>query len=122
MFIEALSIHHRRCGMQIIKGCVLGGLMLCASLSSVYAAEGASKQIQNLNKQLQSQMKTMQETQQKQIQTLNELLQTQMKDMQSKFQVQIKGMNNDMNKRMEAMQKELQAQIKQVHEEIQKVQ
>ena len=92
--------------MRKITGYALGGVLLCASLSPAYAAAavGASDQIQNLNKQLQSQMKTMQETQQKQMQMLNKQHQKQMKDMQDAFQSQMKGMNKDMNKRMETMQ------------------
>lgn len=110
--------------MRIITGCIAGSVMLCVSFTPVYAkaAMGASEQIQNLNKQLQSQMKTMQETQQKQMQMLNKQLQKQMKDMQSGFQAQMKDMNNNMNKRMELMQKQLQDQIKQVYKTTQKIQ
>ena len=108
--------------MRIMKGCLLSGLILCAGVSSAYAAPGASKQIQTLNKQLQAQMKKMQDTQQKQTQTLNKQLQAQMKEMQSKFQDQLQDMNKDMNTKMKTMQKELQAQIKQVHEATKKLQ
>lgn len=110
--------------MRIITSCIAGSVMLCASLSPVYAkaAMGASEQIQQLNKQLQSQMKTMQETQQKQMQMLNKQLQQQMKDIQTGFQTQMQEMNKGMNKRMELMQKQLQEQIKQVYKTTQKIQ
>lgn len=112
--------------MGRFTGCVLSGVILCTGFSTSYAASpeiiGASKQIQELNTQLQAQLKTIQETEEKQLQTLNKQLQAQMQEMQMNSQAQMQEMNNNMNKRMDAIQKDLQAQIKQVYDQTKKLQ
>ncbi|MDP3562036.1 MAG: hypothetical protein Q8R83_07660 [Legionellaceae bacterium] len=73
-------------------------------------ADDASKQIQMLNQQLQSQLQQVQETQQKQLNDLNKQLQTQVKQVQTDLQAQIQKVNEQMKQ----MQTDLQAQIKQL--------
>ena len=98
-----------------------GGLGLALSLSSMstHAAEdSASKQIQMLNSQLQSQLQQMQEKQQKQMQTLNKQIQAQLKETQTKLQAQIKELNKTTQEKMKAMQTTLHDEIEKVNEKV----
>jgi Skp family chaperone for outer membrane proteins len=98
----------------------LGSGVISISLAlPVHATEdSASKQIQMLNSQLQSQLQQMQEKQQKQMQTMNKQIQAQLKETQTKLQAQIKDLNKTTQEKMKAMQTTLHAEIEKVNDKV----
>jgi gas vesicle protein len=104
---------------MVFLGSGMVGVALGLTSMSVHAAEdGASKQIQMLNSQLQSQLQQMQEKQQKQMQTMNKQIQAQLKETQTKLQDQIKNLNKTTQEKMKAMQTTLHAEIDKVNEKV----
>lgn len=76
-----------------------------------------AQQIQQLNTQIQSQLKQIQVQQQQQIDKLNGQLQVQMKQMQVQLQAQIQKVNAQTQDQMQKIQASLQQQIKQVQQQ-----
>ncbi|KTC95268.1 hypothetical protein [Legionella feeleii] len=86
---------------------------------STYAAsvDSSAQQIQQLNTQIQGQLKQIQAQQQQQIDKLNGQLQVQMKQMQAQLQQQIQKVNAQTQAQMQKMQAQLQEQIRQVQQQ-----
>lgn len=104
--------------MNSKRGLSLYLLIFVGAGHMAYAAEdNVSKQIQQLNSQIQSQLQQIQETQQKQTKTMNTQIQAQLKQMQADLQAQIQKSNTNNQDQIKAMQTQLQTQIKQVHDE-----
>jgi|GEM_PF-4618228 len=75
------------------------------------------EQMQQLNNQIQEQMKKNQATQSQQLEALNSQVQAQLKQIQSQLQDQIQKVNTQTQDQMKQMQATLQQQIKDVQEE-----
>lgn len=105
---------------------ILFSSLLIGSVSTVTMANAAggqltgapSEQIQQLNTQIQTQLKQIQITQQQQIDALNSQLQGQIKQMQAQLQEQIQKVNSQSQDQMQKMQSALQDQIKQVQQQL----
>lgn len=99
-----------------MKGYWIGLIGLLAG-QAVFAADNTSQQIQMLNSQIQSQLQTMQATQQKQMKDLNTQIQAQLKEMQGTLDTKINTMNSQIQNQLKTVQDNLQKQVKQVHDE-----
>ncbi|HBI22470.1 MAG TPA: hypothetical protein DDY37_07825 [Legionella sp.] len=97
-------------------------LLLMGTANGVFAAdESASKQIQMLNSQIQSQLQQMQETQKKQNADLNTQIQAQLKKLQTDIQKKMNEGHAKTQDQIKTVQDNLQSQIKQVSEDITKI-
>lgn len=90
-----------------------------------FSAEAAkpsaqSSDVQQLNSQIQGQLKQIQATQEKQMQDLNNNIQKQIKQMQTELQNQIEAVNTQTQAKIKKMQTDLQAEIKQVQDSVSK--
>lgn len=96
-------------------------VLLMGTAHGAFAAdESASKQIQMLNSQIQSQLQQMQEAQKKQNKDLNTQLQAQLKKVQTDIQKQINEGYAKTQDQIKTVQDNLQGQIKQVSADITK--
>lgn len=77
-----------------------------------------AQQIQQLNTQIQGQIKQVHTQEQQQIEKLNSDIQGQMKQLQSQLQEQIQKLNTQTQAQIAKVQTTLQQQIKLVHEEV----
>ena len=80
--------------------------------------DNASKQMQMLNSQIQSQLQQMQEAQKKREKAEHSQTQAQLKKVQDDIQKQIKDSYDLTQKQLKTMQDTLQAQIKQIKKEL----
>ncbi|WP_028389545.1 hypothetical protein [Legionella fairfieldensis] len=82
-------------------------------------ASGPSNQsIEQLNNQLQTQLKQLQAQQQEQVTTLNSQLQNQIKQVQTQLEEQIQKLNTQTQAQIQQVQTTLQQQIKEVQQEV----
>jgi DNA anti-recombination protein RmuC len=98
---------------------MIGTLILFSSYAAAAPAQlsgSPEQQIQQLNSQIQNQLKQLQEQQQQQLSTLNTQLQSQMKQIQSQLQNQIQTLNQQTQEQVKQLQSSLQEQIKQLQQ------
>jgi DNA anti-recombination protein RmuC len=94
-----------------------------SSFNAVYAdttqlTGTVDQQMQQLNNQLQKQMKEAQDLNQQQLDKLNAQVQNQIKQLQEQLQTQIQTVNSQTQSQIAKVQAALQQQIKTVHEEV----
>jgi ElaB/YqjD/DUF883 family membrane-anchored ribosome-binding protein len=94
-------------------------LLFCGLMhTAAYAVDDASKQVQMLNTQIQSQLQQIQENQKNVDKNLNAEIQGQLKKMQSDLQKQIDDGYYKTQNQIKAVQDALQQQIMQVNDNI----
>lgn len=97
-------------------------LILSNLLNSAYAdttlTGTPTEQIQQLNSQIQNQIKQNHDQEQDQITKLNAQIQAQIKQIQTELQEQIQKLNSQTQAQIAQVQSTLQQQIKLVHEEV----
>ena len=99
---------------KIIRS-VFALLFLGAGSTTFASSDNTSKQIQQLNSQIQAQLQQIQEAQKKYDQTSNKQIQDQLKQVQSNIEKEIMDSYNKTQAQIKTMQDALQLQIQQVN-------
>jgi len=95
-------------------------MLLLGVGNGAYAGDDASKQMQMLNSQIQTQLQQIQEKQQNQMLALNKQVQDQLKQMQTKLEKEISDGYSKTQDQIKNLQTALQGQIKQVNDNLEK--
>lgn len=94
---------------------------ICAVfLKPAWADESASKQIQMLNSQIQSQLQAMHLKNQEQIKTLNNQVQEQLQELHKSTQSMVAKLNQQLSAQIKKVESDLQAEIQQVQANVTK--